>query len=168
MDFSRLPKNARDFLQTFFINMEINREFYRLGPEEKFDFRMVDNYHRKSDSPRESLIHQIDTTRDYVNGLKSGELKFGINYADLHPHFRLSKDKLLKLLTKSETELIEALSDKSISEKKVKVPWSTKSVPALSAIWGLNNHEILHTGWNLAIMDHLNIHRYPSIAKVWG
>lgn len=159
---------AKAFLEQFLRNREINKEFYKRVPEDKFDFRMVDTHERKSDSPRESLAHQIDTTRDYINGVKTGVLQFGIKYDDLQEPENLTKNELLIELEESEQELIEVLSDPEIGNKKVKVPWSKEAIPAISSLWGLDSHEILHQGWNLAIMDHLNIERFPALKAIWG
>ncbi len=159
---------AKRFLLQFLSDREINRDFYQLVPEEKFDFRMIDTSNRKSDSPRESITHQIDTTRDYINGVKTGVLKFRIIYEDLTNPQKLSKDQLLEKLEQTAEELITLLADEGIENIKVQVPWSKESLPAISSLWGLNDHEILHQGWNLAIMDHLSIPRFPSLQRMWG
>lgn len=159
---------AKAFLEQFLRDREINKEFYKRVPEDKFDFRMVDTPQRKSDSPRENVAHQIDTTRDYINGVKTGVLKFRIEYDDLTEPQKLTKDELLAKLDESEQELVEILSDTKISDKKVRVPWSKEPIPAVSSLWGLDSHEILHTGWNLAIMDHLNIGRFTALQEMWG
>jgi hypothetical protein len=167
MDISSVTNpEAKRFITTFLANREINTEFYRRVPEEQFDFRMVNTASRKSDSPRESLLHQIDTTKDYIQGIISGVLQFELTYDDLSPS--LSKQELIQKLDQTEKELVNVLSSSDIREKLMTVPWSTSPIPALSAIWGLNSHEILHTGWNLAIMDQLNIDRFPALRKMWG
>ena len=71
---------ARYFLEEFFTNREINRKFYQRVPEEKFDFRMVDSPGRKSDSPRESLAHQINVQQDYIKAVETGRLRFVIDH----------------------------------------------------------------------------------------
>jgi hypothetical protein len=161
------PEAGR-FIKQFLIDRQINKDFYQLVPEEKLDFRIVDTPARKSDSPRESLIHQIDTTHDYINGVKSGVLKFGNIYADLIDAKKYSKEQLLQMLEETETELVKILSDPDINKRKVLVPWSNEPIAAISTLWGLDSHEILHTGWNLALIDLLNIPRFPSLIKVWG
>jgi uncharacterized damage-inducible protein DinB len=167
MDISNVsnPK-AKDFLKTFFVNREINREFYKRVPEDKFDFRMVDKPGRKSDSPRESLAHQINVQRTYMLAVEKGELKFG-DYYEQNLKVK-SKDELLSELDKDDQELIEILADERKCKKKVKVPWSKQQVDAIDMLWGLDQHEVLHTGWNLAIMDHLSMGRFPALKKVWG
>lgn len=169
MDISKIANPAaKMFIDTFLANRNINKEFYNLVPEDKLDFRMVDTPQRKSDSPRESLIHQIDTTRDYLNGVTSGVLQFDNQYEDLHLPKKLTKSDLLKKLGETEKELIEVLSDPKISNKKVQVPWSKEPIPAIDSLWGLDSHEVLHTGWNLAVMDYLNIERFPALKRMWG
>lgn len=169
MDTSKIINpEAKRLFNTFFASRNINKEFYKRVPEDKFDYRMVDTPERKSDTPRESLAHQIDTTRDYINGVKNGVLKFGIKYEDLPKLINLTKDQLLAKLEEAEQELVNLLSDPATFDKKVKVPWSQEPIPALASLWGLDSHEILHTGWNLAIMDHLNIERFPALKQMWG
>lgn len=169
MDISSITnQDAKRFIEQFFRDRAINREFYEKVPTEKFDFRMVDTPERKSDSPRESLAHQIDTERDYINGVRTGELKFGVAYDDLKDPSTQNKVQLLQKLQEADQELIEILSDPDISNKKIKVPWSNAPIPAVSTLWALDSHEILHTGWNLAVMDHLNIERFPALKEMWG
>lgn len=159
---------AKALIEQFLRDREINKEFYRRVPEDKLDFRMVDTPRKKSDSPRESLAHQIDTTRDYINGVKTGVLQFSVKYDDLAEPQKLSKKELLAKLEESEQQLIKILSDPEVVKRKVKVPWSKEPIPAVPSLWGLDSHEILHQGWNLAIMDHLNIERFPVLKKMWG
>lgn len=169
MDISKVTNpEAKRFINAFLADREINKEFYNRVPENQFDFRMVDNPQKKSDSPRESLTHQIDTTRDYVNGVKTGVLRFASKYNDLSEPSKLSKSELLQKLEETEQELLEVLADPEIGNKQVQVPWSKEPIPALASLWGLDSHDILHTGWNLAIMDHLNIERFPALKKMWG
>lgn len=169
MDISKIiDPQAKAFIDQFLRDREINKEFYKRVPEDKFDFRMVDTPQRRSDSPKESLTHQIDTTRDYINGVKTGTLRFGVKYDDLIEPRKLTKHELLIKLEESEKELIEILSDPDIGNKKVQVPWSKKPIPAVTTLWALDSHEVLHQGWNLAIMDHLNIERFPALKAMWG
>lgn len=59
---------AKRFIDHFLMCRKINKEFYK-RVSEKLDFIMV-NHNRKFDSPHESIIHQIDITRDYIFGEK--------------------------------------------------------------------------------------------------
>jgi len=64
VDISKITnKEASRFIKAFLADREINREFYSRIPEDKLDFKMVDTPERKSDSPRESLTHQISKQR---------------------------------------------------------------------------------------------------------
>ncbi len=59
MDTSKIINpEAKRFINAFFANRAINREYYELVLEEQYDYRMVDTAERKSDSPEESLAHQ--------------------------------------------------------------------------------------------------------------
>jgi len=161
---------ALDFINTFLLHRDINREYFLLIPEDKLDVHLVDNEKVQSDSPRKNLVHQIDTTRDYINGILKKELLFRRyeEYTDLQNPKTLTKNQLIEKLDQSTLWLIDVLQQKNIDQIMVKVPWSVKPIPALQMIWGLNNHEILHTGWNLAYMDFLEIPRFPKLKAMWG
>ncbi len=163
-------KSALDFIHSFLMNRDINREYYSLVPEEKLDIHLVDNGLVKSDSPRQNLLHQVDTTRDYVQGIKTGELLFKRNseYVEIQNSTPFSKDELLEQLDSSTFSVIETLQREDIGAIRISVPWSKTPVIALQMIWALNNHEILHTGWNLAYMDLFNIPRFPKLKALWG
>ena len=62
---------------SFRSDRKVNREFYEKVSEELFDYRMVDTAERKSDSPRESLAHQIRVQREYMRAIQAGKLEFG-------------------------------------------------------------------------------------------
>src|SRR3990167_3508473 len=97
MDISKVTDpQAKAFIEQFIRDREINKEFYKRVPEDKLDYRIVNTPKKKSDSPRESLTHQIDTTRDYIKGVKTGVLKFRIVYDDLSNLQELTKGELLK------------------------------------------------------------------------
>lgn len=167
MDFSRVTHpEARDFLESFFTHRAINREFYQRVPEEKFDFRMVNTPEKKSDSPRENLAHQINVQRTYMKAVDQGELKFG-DYYDQKIKAQ-TKEELLTELEKADRELIDLLTDEEKLKKKVVVPWNKEGVEAVGMFWALNEHEILHTGLIIAMMDHLNMERFSALKKVWG
>lgn len=80
----------------------------------------------------------------------------------------MPKEYLLAELTKRDEELIAFLSDGKNLGKKVQVEWSDTPVSVLSYLWAMNDHEILHNGWNLALMDALNISRFDELVRVWG
>ena len=64
-------------LSSFLSDRRVNREFYERVPEDRFDYRMVDTPSRKSDTPRESLAHQIRVQREYLRAMQTGKLEFG-------------------------------------------------------------------------------------------
>jgi len=162
---------ARDFYRRFMLHREVNREFYRRVPAEQFDFRMVDTKTRRSDSPRESLLHQLFVMRNYVYAATAGVLQWGQERAQLlmPPALgRYGKRRLLEELDRTESQLLELLSRPDIEDLTVRVPWQARPVPALAVLDGLADHEVLHTGWNLALMDHLGMERFPALRRVWG
>jgi hypothetical protein len=172
IDTSRiLSPDARNFWWRFLLNREVNREFYRRVPADKLDYRMVDTKTRRSDSPRESLLHQLYVVRNYVHSVKTGVMQWGLEREALllAPALQTwDKKRLLAEMQRTEEELAGLLSLPDIDVRVVKVPWRDDPLPALRLLDGLNDHEILHTGWNLALMDHLQIERYPALSRFWG
>lgn len=79
-----------------------------------------------------------------------------------------TKEELLGQLDAADEELINFLSSGENLNRMISVPWSKESVKAMATFWALNNHEILHNGWNLALMDHLGMERFESMRKTWG
>jgi hypothetical protein len=153
------------------LHREVNREFYRRVPAEKLDYRMVDTKTRRADSPRESLLHQLYVVRNYVYAVKTGVMQWGPRREALlmAPALaRWGKKRLLEELERTEEELIDLLSRPDIDDVAVKVPWRDEPLPALRLLEGLIDHEILHAGWNLALMDHLHMDRYPALSRVWA
>lgn len=157
---------AKIFLIQFLANRNINVEFYKRVPADKLQYRIVDSPERKSDSIQESLGHQIGVEKDYLSALNTGKLEF--RSGDDKNLKSLNREQQLKMLEQLDEELIKKLSDPNIVNKSIIVSWSNNPVPALSMIYGLNNHEVLHTGWNLALMDLLNIERFPALKQIWG
>lgn len=170
MNLSKIDdQDIKRFLRVFLKDREINKEIYKRIPEYKLDYRIVNTDKRKSDSPRESIAHQIYVTRKYLYSVKTGVLRFdGVVDKKLHNPQNMSKEELIGQLGETEKELVELLSTPGIKSKKVKVPWSENPVSVLDCLYALDSHEILHTGWNLALMDHLDIERFPLLKTVWG
>jgi hypothetical protein len=164
-------REAKRFLGVFMMNREVNREFYRRVPADKLDYRMVDTKTRRSDSPRESLLHQLFVVRNYVYSVKTGALQWGEERQALLMAPALSrwgKQRLLEEMHKTEQELVDLLALPDIDERTVKVGWQDEPLSAIRVLYSLNDHEILHTGWNLALMDHLQMERYPALVRLWG
>ena len=172
LDTSRITSGeARSFLWLFMMNREVNREFYRRVPAESLDYRMVDTKTRRSDSPRESLLHQLFVVRNYVHSVKTGVLQWGAERQELLMTPALSrwgKQRLLEEMRKTEQELVDLLALPDIEERRVTVGWQDEPLSAIRLLYSLNDHEILHSGWNLALMDHLGMERYPALRALWG
>jgi uncharacterized damage-inducible protein DinB len=172
LDTSKITsREAKRFLGQFMMNREVNREFYRLVPADKLDYRMVETKTRRSDSPRESLLHQLFVVRNYVHSVKTGVLQWGEERRQLLMAPALEtwdKARLLSEMERTERELVDLLALPDIDERSVKVGWQDEPLSAVRLLYSLNDHEILHTGWNLALMDHLGIERYPAIVRLWG
>jgi hypothetical protein len=155
-------------LTTFFVDRRINREFYENVPEEKYDYRMVDTSNRKSDSVRESLIHQIQIQRKYIKGIKTGRLEFTKAAEGGLELPARTKAELLEELRAVDDEIVQVLNKPDIKEKQIEVPWSSERQSMSSVLKALHYHELLHTGWNIAVMDHLEMERYQALRDVWG
>ena len=155
-------------LSAFLSDRRVNREFYDKVPEDKFDYRMVDTPSRKSDTPRESLAHQIRVQREYILAMETGKLEFGVLSGTEAGLRALSKTALLEELKAADDELARTLAEDDAGTRQIEVPWSRDKKSILSVLEALHFHEVLHTGWNLAIMDHLNMERYPALREVWG
>lgn len=169
MDVSQVANpQARQFLSLFLNDRDINHQFYSLVPEDKFNYHMVNTPQRKSDSPRESLAHQIRVQREYMRAIEAGELKFSVFYNQETELKKKSKDELLTELKGVDQQLITLLSSEENCHKIIKTPWSKDGINAITMLYALRDHEILHTGWNLALMGHLNIPRFPALQKIWG
>ena len=172
LDTSKITSlESKRFLGQFMLNREVNREFYRRVPAEKLDYRMADTKTHRSDSPRESLLHQLFVVRNYVHSVKTGVMQWGEERQQLLmvPALeRWDKERLLDEMHKTEQELVDLLALRDIGERSVKVGWQDEPLSAIRLLYSLNDHEILHTGWNLALMDHLGIERYPALRELWG
>ena len=81
---------------------------------------------------------------------------------------RWGKQRLLDEMQRTEQELLDLLALPDTESRTVKVGWQDEPLGAIRLLHGLKDHEILHTGWNLALMDHLQMERYPALRKLWG
>lgn len=166
-----MTPEAKAFLDQFSRDRAVNKKYYHLVPEKQFDYRMVQTSKRKSDSPRESLIHQIYVTRNYIYSVQVGKQVWNNERLRLLVPSQIKtykKDQLIAELEKTEQELKDLLSEEGFVKKRVRVVWAPEPVAAITSLWGLNSHEVLHQGWNLAVMDHLDIERFSEIRAMWG
>lgn len=154
----------QSFLYSYLPHRDVLRDFYELLPETKYDYRLVDTTTRKSDTPRESLAHIIETRLMYLHGVKTGKLTFEPVGVSLRGS---SKSELLNAWDRHEDEMMAILKNPGFdAEAMVDCPWGQLS--AQHTLFLIRDHEILHCGWNLALMDALGMERYPSLQNYWG
>ncbi len=159
------PK-VRAFYALTWTQHQILWDFYACLAEEQYDFRMVDRPERRADTPRESLAHILYVQLVYLNAMKTGRLEFKSMGSEHHA--TMKKPDLLAEWIRIDREMFLFLTSPEFnSDSQVEVPWGG-AMNAVDLLFFLRDHEILHIGWNLAIMDHLNIPRYPSLIQYWG
>jgi uncharacterized damage-inducible protein DinB len=141
-------------------------EFYQRLEETQYDFRLVDTPERKSDTPRQSLAHLLYVELVYFNGVKTGKLEFKDMGVE---HYKSkTKDQLLTEVERIDQVVFAHLtSDTFDSLLLVEVPWGGR-MNVMDMLFFLRDHDILHIGWNLALMDALKIPRYPALIQYWG
>ena len=150
---------ARGFYHIYLPQRRILADFYTLLPEESYDYRMVDG----ADTPRESLLHILATHYQYLDGIRTGRLTF----SEVDAPSDLAKAALLTELDRIEEETWDYLSSAGFDpEATVEAPWG--EMRAADATFLLRDHDILHVGWNLALMNHLDMERFPSLKAYWG
>ena len=155
---------VRRFFELYLPHRQVIRHFYELLPDDKLDYRMLDTNGRRSDSPRESLVHILETQLAYFNGIKSGSLSWDEMGAEQHRS--LDKQQLLSELAALDEEMYRYTTRPEFDPtSKVE---NSGDETALSVLYLIRDHDILHTGWNLALIDHLGLERYPSLADIWG
>ncbi len=158
-------ERPRRFLAVFLRNRRASREFYDGLAPEKLDYRLVDAKKRRSDSPRESLVHQLYVTRNYVYSVKTGRLQWGPGREAMLvvPAWQsFDKRRLLAEMARVERELFDLLARPDIESRTVCIPWSPAPMAALDLLHGLIDHEILQAGANRALTDDLGSERYPA------
>jgi len=157
--------SARQFLMLYWPQRTILRDFYDALPEDRFDFRLTNGLTRKSDSARETLAHILDTRLIYLNATKTGTLDFTpMVEATL---YRASKPHLLGEWDKIEHDMLTYLDGPAFdATRAVKCPWGAWS--AEETLYLIRDHEILHVGWTLALMDMLDMPRFQSLRDYWG
>ena len=160
----RSPR-ARRFLESYRAHRSLNRAFYRQLPADRLDCA-IDSSGRRADTPRASLVHQLYVTRNYAYSVRTGVLRWGPDRESLLviPAALTSFDKarLLLELERVERELLDVLAGPDIEQRLVDVPWSEAPIDALTLLDRLNTHEVLHTSWNLELMQRLSIGRAPA------
>lgn len=157
---------VRTFYMLYWPQHQILIDFFKLLPEEKYDFRLVETAVRKADTPRESLAHILYVQYVYLNSVKTGRLEFKSMGTE---HFNsMSKDQLLMEWEKCDEEIYAFLTaDQFDSKLRVEVPWGG-TMNAIDLLFFLRDHDILHIGWNQVIMDLFNVPRFESLRQYWG
>jgi hypothetical protein len=84
-------------------------------------------------------------------------------------HYKLlSKDQLLNELERIDQEVFVYLNSETFdSSLLVEVPWGGK-MNVVDVLFFVRDHDILHVGWNLALMDAVNMPRFPALIQYWG
>lgn len=156
---------VRAFYSLYWPQRQILHDFFALLTEEQFDYRMVDTPQRRADTPRESLAHILQVQLIFLNGVKTGKLEFkpmGVEH-----YWEMSGEQLLGEMERIDREMFAHLTAEDFdSSAKVEVPWGEMN--AVDVLYFLRDHAILHIGWNLALMDHLDMPRYETLSSHWG
>ena len=157
---------VRVFYSLWWPQRQVIYDFFTRLTEEQFDYRMVDTPARKADTPRESLAHILYVQLVYFNGVKTGKLEFRSMGVE---HYReMTKEQLLAEMERIDAEMIAYLTAETFdSDRRVAVFWGGE-MNAVDVLYFLRDHDILHIGWNLALMDHLSIPRFESLIQYWG
>lgn len=167
LDISSIQNSqVRFFYSLWWPQHQVIRDFFSHLTEDQFDYRMVNTPERKSDTPRESLAHILYVQLVYWNGVKTGKLEFkpmGVEH-----YMSLSKEQLLAEMERIDQAMWADLTAETFdSQGLVEVFWGG-TMNAVDVLFFLRDHSILHIGWNLALMDHLNVPRFESLVRYWG
>ncbi|HET9588339.1 MAG TPA: DinB family protein [Anaerolineales bacterium] len=157
---------VRIFYSLYWPQHLILRDFFSLLQENQFDYSMTEIPERKADTPRESLAHILYVQLVYLNGVKTGKLEF--KSMGVEHYTGMPREQLLTEMDRVDEALFKCLTSNAFdSNNTVDVPWGG-SMNAIDLLFFLRDHDILHIGWNLALMDHLNVPRYDSLIRYWG
>ncbi len=157
---------VRQFYALYWPQRQIIYDFFTCLTEGQFDYRMINAPERKSDTPRESLAHILYVQLVYLNGVKTGRLEF--KSMGVEHYGEMTQAQLLAEMERIDGEMFAYLTaDTFDSNSPVAVFWGGE-MGAMGVLHFLRDHDILHIGWNLALMDHLNIPRFESLIRYWG
>jgi hypothetical protein len=166
-DFASIQNpQVRAFYSLWWPQHQIIHDFVCRLPEQQLDYRMVDSPSRKADTPRESLAHILYVQLVYLNAVKTGKLEF--KSMGVEHYGALTKEQLLAEWERIDDEIFAYLTCEAFDPQSlVEVPWGGR-MNAVDLLFFLRDHDILHIGWNLAIMDHLSVPRFESLVQYWG
>ena len=158
--------HVRVFYSLWWPQHQIVQDFFSGLTEAQFDYRMVDTPQRRSDTPRTGLAHLLYVHLVYLNGVRTGKLEF--KSMGIEHYASMTKEQLLAELEHIDQEMFAHLTAEMFdSQAMIEVPWGGK-MNAVDVLFFLRDHDILHIGWNLALMDHLNMPRFESLIQYWG
>jgi hypothetical protein len=127
---------------------------------------MKESDSRKTDTPRESLAHILHFQLINLNGMKAGKLVYESQNVD--HYWKISRKELIAEMERIDGELFEYLTDEDFNkDTPIITPWGGEW-SCLDILSSLRDHDILHIGWNLALMDFLDMPRFASLAAYWG
>ena len=153
------------FLYLYLPQRNILRDFYELLSEKQYDFRLPTKPDRHSDSPRESLAHILEYRLLCFNAIKSGMFEF--KSMGVESYKQATKQELLAAWDQIEEEMLTYCNQLEFDDnRKVVLPWGEWNV--IETLSLIRDHEILHVGWNLALMDMLGMKRFTSLSDYWG
>lgn len=158
-------ERVRFYYRVYLMQRGILRDFFVTLPDEHYDFRMVDRETRKADSPRESLAHILHVQLNYLNAMQTGTLNFG--KLEVGHYWEISRSDLIAEMDRMDEEIYAHLTGGSFDPgASITAPWGELNINDL--LMFLRDHDVLHIGWNLAVIDHLDLPRYPSLVNYWG
>ena len=159
-------EKVRTFYALYWPQHQVIRDFYARLREGQFDIRLVDRPARKADTPRESLAHILYVQLVFLNGARTGTLAYQSMGCD---HYReLPAAQLLAELDRIDAELYAYLTATDFdAERRVHVEWGGE-MNVVDMLFFLRDHDILHIGWNLALMDFVEMPRFDSLVQYWG
>lgn len=157
---------VRFFYMMYWPQRTILHDFFAHLTEEQFaSYRMVNTAQRKADTPRESLAHILQVQLILFNGVKTGQIEF--KAMGVEHYWQMSQAELLLEQDQIDQAMVDYLTSPTFdSGAKVQAPWGEVNV--VDSLFFLRDHAILHVGWNLALMDHLNLARFESLREYWG
>lgn len=156
----------RVFYSLWWPQHQILSDFMALLSDEQLDYRMVHSPSRKADTPRESIAHILYVELVYLNAVKTGKLEF--KSMSTEHYAAMTKEQLLAEWEHIDSDMFTYLTSEIFdSQDQIDVPWGGK-MNAVDLLFFLRDHDILHIGWNLAVMDHLNVRRFESLIQYWG